>query len=658
MKCVQCSHELASGVNFCPECGAKQEIACDNCGSILNPDSRFCTECGARTKVLSVGNAGTAVGVSTIELAPLPLDLAECRISIRAVTTEGEDDSGELSVEVKYEIANETDEEWDLLECRVQLLDAAGQAVDESYETKECSIGAGGREEFETGFWGVKAKVLGTNPDKAHVVVSVIASGMTQNNLGKVTIPDDSYVVVALPPTTVGKVLQLVSGSLWKTDPNDDKEVRVEVKALVQNLTNLHLPQVRIIADVTDMAGKEIADAGCCEEVKTGGICTISGSGYGKAKKFSGANANLAIRAYWPLAGGISQSHGVAVTTGDQADDGDADEESDGTSGSDEPLSFNCRELVFSQFSYSLNEFRNLDLAAELGRWKNDVENHSIAAPLHAGSPFDSDNMNLKAAAYDAANEDCIYVIPHNFREGAEYSVISDLNSAWSIHYYPILSDLANEEGGRFPGPMKLVSLEDREELFECIAPGDGSEIRIAFFMGGTEVYECSLAESPEKIKKGLEGVLGALLLGDRLAHDAPSIDRFQAAVAKFSESAHARIEDGSIFFPPKIPEKKLRNATASFAPNIQLSDVLLLIDTTVWGSAKDGLLMTSNELFVKDLGLEPRSILLRDISSVALKQGKVTLTLVVNGEDIFQAGGVGKDAMVTFVELLQDLCK
>ena len=54
MKCTNCGADLAEGVLFCRECGAKVETAlqkkrfCRECGAEIPAGAKFCIECGAR----------------------------------------------------------------------------------------------------------------------------------------------------------------------------------------------------------------------------------------------------------------------------------------------------------------------------------------------------------------------------------------------------------------------------------------------------------------------------------------------------------------------------------------------------------------------------------------------------------------------------------
>ena len=204
MKCIQCGHELAGGAKFCPECGSKQELKCGACGAALRSGVKFCPECGAKTGATAGAGATAASEVAQIELAPSPLGLADCPITIKEVSAEGPNEEGDLSITVKYEVTNGTDEDWEYLDVRSQLLTAAGQLVDESSNTEEQNISAGECAEFETSFWRLKAKVLGTNPEKAHVIISAVACGFVQQKLGEIAIPEKPMEAVPLKPGKVG----------------------------------------------------------------------------------------------------------------------------------------------------------------------------------------------------------------------------------------------------------------------------------------------------------------------------------------------------------------------------------------------------------------------------------------------------------------------
>jgi hypothetical protein len=79
-------------------------------------------------------------------------------------------------------------------------------------------------------------------------------------------------------------------------------------------------------------------------------------------------------------------------------------------------------------------------------------------------------------------------------------------------------------------------------------------------------------------------------------------------------------------FMMGNIPEKKLNNAILEYALDADPDDVYLLVDTTVFGSAKEGFLLTSQALYIKDMSEKPVSIPLANVLSTevdAARNGK-----------------------------------
>jgi hypothetical protein len=64
-----------------------------------------------------------------------------------------------------------------------------------------------------------------------------------------------------------------------------------------------------------------------------------------------------------------------------------------------------------------------------------------------------------------------------------------------------------------------------------------------------------------------------------------------------------------SVFLTPSIPPEKLHKAIKSYASNVMGRDVLILVDTTLFGSAADGMLITRNMVYAKDLWGPPVSV-------------------------------------------------
>ncbi|MCC5878311.1 MAG: hypothetical protein JJU03_00235 [Idiomarina sp.] len=83
--------------------------------------------------------------------------------------------------------------------------------------------------------------------------------------------------------------------------------------------------------------------------------------------------------------------------------------------------------------------------------------------------------------------------------------------------------------------------------------------------------------------------------------------------------SALQEIEVTSLYFKPEIPQDKLVNAIRAYAPNVGMSTVIGLVDETFWGNAKEGMIITNDEIILsKKLG--GQVIPLTSVSQIAIK--------------------------------------
>jgi len=106
------------------------------------------------------------------------------------------------------------------------------------------------------------------------------------------------------------------------------------------------------------------------------------------------------------------------------------------------------------------------------------------------------------------------------------------------------------------------------------------------------------------------------------------------------------------VFFAPHIPNRKLKNAIRSFAPGVSEDDVLVLVDGTASGSAKHGIVLTEDALYIRDRDLQER-IALADIEKVTYLRR--TGVLQVNSMKL----GVlcrGQESMSRFARMMREI--
>lgn len=113
------------------------------------------------------------------------------------------------------------------------------------------------------------------------------------------------------------------------------------------------------------------------------------------------------------------------------------------------------------------------------------------------------------------------------------------------------------------------------------------------------------------------------------------------------------KLYEQDIYTAPNIPEKKLKNAIRSFAPGIKAEDVLLLADDTVLGSAENGLLLTKDALYGKEIWEKPKKISLFRNTAVSVKESK---TLCINNYEFISLTCL-KDKYPKLRAVIQAVC-
>lgn len=74
-----------------------------------------------------------------------------------------------------------------------------------------------------------------------------------------------------------------------------------------------------------------------------------------------------------------------------------------------------------------------------------------------------------------------------------------------------------------------------------------------------------------------------------------------------------------SLYLKPDIPQDKLANAIREYAPTIGMSTVVVLVDETFWGNAKEGMIIT-NEKIILSKKLGGRVIPLTSVNNIEIK--------------------------------------
>lgn len=107
------------------------------------------------------------------------------------------------------------------------------------------------------------------------------------------------------------------------------------------------------------------------------------------------------------------------------------------------------------------------------------------------------------------------------------------------------------------------------------------------------------------------------------------------------------------IYFTPHIPLKKIQGAMHYLPTTVQVNDIVLLVDDTVWGSAKVGLCVTDQAIYLKEVFEEPLSFNLAHVKSIQADTGIIQHGLLINGRETIHLTQLEKQSVRLLAEFL-----
>ena len=112
------------------------------------------------------------------------------------------------------------------------------------------------------------------------------------------------------------------------------------------------------------------------------------------------------------------------------------------------------------------------------------------------------------------------------------------------------------------------------------------------------------------------------------------------------------------VVIAPNIPPRKLNGALSTYGLGFgaKPADVLLLVDTTLFGSAGDGFMVTRTHLLAHDIATTPVGFELASLRFFVFNRGLVKVDVVVNGVHFVTLSCVEKDERQGLERMLQML--
>jgi hypothetical protein len=134
-----------------------------------------------------------------------------------------------------------------------------------------------------------------------------------------------------------------------------------------------------------------------------------------------------------------------------------------------------------------------------------------------------------------------------------------------------------------------------------------------------------------------------------------------QAAIAgsvpAIVKSYIKKISSPQFFFQSNgIPFNKIENAISSYAPNLKSNDILLLVDTTLSKNAKNGVIVTPDALYARDLYGRAQQFPFHEMESASLVPGVLNDSIRINDAPVITVAMSERVSSQFLVEMLKEI--
>jgi hypothetical protein len=156
---------------------------------------------------------------------------------------------------------------------------------------------------------------------------------------------------------------------------------------------------------------------------------------------------------------------------------------------------FTTQELTASLLTYSISEFKLINVKSVKKEWADDLMMNASSFPTYVGSPFDSSNLDLELRSDDSGfSENAIYVVPHYFSDNADYVCSKKIDSNSIIMLVPILGKIMSSK------PMDYAINNHNDIFFEVQDTSTSTISSVAFYIGSKLVSTSTFSALDESV--------------------------------------------------------------------------------------------------------------------------------------------------------------
>ncbi len=246
-------------------------------------------------------NANLAVADRASELPLKGIQSESCSefdLEIESAKYRAPDSDGETSYEIEYNIKNRTNKAIELLLTRLFILHKSGLIVAATENESEDMAENGESISSSISSWGVSVNELDGVPDAVQLMLQATACSCFYRELGSIDCPRGGNTKALFPMNEEETQLSVEALSI-ATDPSDDGECVINIKALVKNNTTQSFPRLVLSTKLISASGRELEDTYTQEEIPPNGQIVIEDSLWGiKENRLNSAKLQFSLKSF------------------------------------------------------------------------------------------------------------------------------------------------------------------------------------------------------------------------------------------------------------------------------------------------------------------------------------------------------------------------
>lgn len=228
-------------------------------------------------------------------------DVEAFAVEIKNATYIPPDEDGDTRYEVEYSLTNRSKSPIELLLSRLFVLHPSGLLVATTEDETEDMADVGESINATISTWGTPSTELDGDPGSAQLLLQISACSCIYEDLGSVDCPEQGGYITLKPESTTNSGLQ-VEAITVSTDPPDDGESRINIKALIRNNSDSAIPKLALQTKLISASGRELEETSSQEEVEANGTVLIEDSFWGiKEGRLTSSRMQFALKAFSAL---------------------------------------------------------------------------------------------------------------------------------------------------------------------------------------------------------------------------------------------------------------------------------------------------------------------------------------------------------------------